>query len=74
MEAPIWVTIPAGTDLYGIPDKILKAADRKRIKITVDSAMIIVMVKTEAPDRVHGRLTVDDIDISVDEHGNVVIN
>jgi hypothetical protein len=36
--------------------------------------MIIVMVKTEALDRVHGRLTTDDIDISVDERGKLVVS
>jgi HTH-type transcriptional regulator, fmd operon transcriptional regulator len=74
MEAPIWLTIPGGTDLYDIPEKIFKAADKKRIKISVDSAMVIVKLKTEAPDRINGRLTNDDIDISVDEHGNLTIN
>ncbi len=74
MEAPIWLTIPGGTDLYDIPEKIFKAADKKRIKISVDSAMVIVKLKTEVPDRINGRLTNDDIDISVDDHGNVTIN
>ena len=74
IEAPIWLTIPGGTDLYDIPEKVFKAADKKRIKITVDSAMIIVKIKTEAPDKVRGRLATDDIDISVDEHGNLTIN
>lgn len=74
MEAPIWITVPGGTDLYDIPGRVFKAADRKRIKITVDSAMIIVKLKTEVPDRIHGRITNDDIDISVDEHGNLTIN
>ena len=74
MEAPVWVTIPAGMDLYGIPEKVFKAADRKHIKTSVDGAMIIVMVKTEVPDRVRGRVTLDDIDISVDEHGKVLVN
>lgn len=74
MEAPIWLTIPGGTDLYDIPEKVFKAADKKRIKISVDSAMVIVKLKTEAPDRIHGRLTNDDIDISVDEHGNLTVN
>ncbi len=74
MEAPIWLTIPGGTDLYEIPEMVFKAADKKRIKITVDSAMVIVKLKTEVPDRIHGRLTNDDIDISVDAHGNLTIN
>jgi HTH-type transcriptional regulator, fmd operon transcriptional regulator len=71
LEAPIWITLPAGTDLYDIPEKLFKAADRKRIKIAIDSAMVIVKLKTEAQEKVHGRLTVDEIDISVDEYGNI---
>jgi Tfx family DNA-binding protein len=74
MEAPIWLTVPGGTDLYDIPEIVFKAADKKRIKISVDSAMVIVKLKTEAADRIHGRLTNDDIDISVDAHGNLTIN
>lgn len=74
MEAPIWLTIPVGTDLYDIPARVFKVADRKRIKISVDAAMIIVKIKTEALDKVHGRMTTGDIDISVDEHGNMAIN
>jgi len=74
MEAPIWLTIPGGTDLYEIPEMVFKAADKKRIKITVDSAMVIVKLKTEVPDRIRGRLTNDDIDISVDVHGNLTVN
>ncbi len=74
MEAPIWLTIPGGTDLYDIPQLVFNAADKKRIKISVDSAMVIVKLKTEAADRIHGRLTNDDIDISVDTHGNLTIN
>ncbi len=74
MEAPIWLTIPVGTDLYDIPARVFKVADRKRIKIAVDAAMIIVKLKTEALDKVHGRMTTGAIDISVDEHGNMAIN
>ncbi len=74
LESPIWLTIPGGTDVYDIPERILKAADKKRIKISIDSAMIIVKLKTEVPDKIHGRLTTDDIDAAVDEHGNLTIS
>jgi Tfx family DNA-binding protein len=74
LEAPIWLTVAAGTDLYDIPEKLFKAADKKRIKINIDAAMVIVKVKTEAQDKVHGRLTVDEIDVSVDNYGNISVS
>jgi Tfx family DNA-binding protein len=73
MEAPIWLTIPGGTDLYDIPEKVFKAADKKRIKIPIDSPAVIVKLKNEVSDRIHRRLTTGDIDISVDAHGNITI-
>ena len=74
MEAPVWVTVAAGTDLYDVPGLIFKEADRKKIKIVIDMAMVIVKLKTEATDRIHGRVTVGEIDISVDEQGNLNVS
>ena len=74
LEAPIWLTLPAGTDLYDIPEKLFKAADRKRIKIAIDSAMVVVKLKTEAAEKIHGRLTVDEIDVAVDDYGNICVS
>jgi Tfx family DNA-binding protein len=73
LEAPISLTIPVGTDLYDIPKKIFKAADKKRIKISVDAAMIVVKLKTQVPYKMHGRLITNEIDISADEHGTLTI-
>jgi len=73
LEAPIWITVPAGTDIYEVPPMIIREADRKKIKVAIDSAMILVKLKTEALDRVQHRITLGEIDISVDEHGNVNI-
>jgi len=74
LEAPIWLTLAAGTDLYDIPEKLFKAADKKRIKINIDAAMVVVKLKTEAQDKIHGRLTVDEIDVSVDNYGNISVS
>jgi Tfx family DNA-binding protein len=71
MEAPVWVTVAPGTDIYDVPPMIFKEADRKKIKIALDSAMIVVKLKTEAQDRIQHRVTVGEIDVSVDEQGNV---
>jgi Tfx family DNA-binding protein len=71
MEAPVWITVAPGTDLYDVAPMIFKEADRKKIKIAIDSAMIVVKLKTEAQDRIQHRVTVGEIDVSVDEQGNV---
>jgi HTH-type transcriptional regulator, fmd operon transcriptional regulator len=73
LEAPVWITVPAGTDLYEIPQLIFKEADRKKIKISIDSATVIVRLKASAPDRIAHRVTAGDITVSVDESGNVII-
>jgi Tfx family DNA-binding protein len=73
LEAPVWMTVPAGTDLYEIPQMIFKEADRKKIKINMDSAMVIIRLKTDAPDRISHRVTSGDVNISVDASGNVTI-
>jgi Tfx family DNA-binding protein len=73
LEAPVWMTVPSGTDLYEIPQMIFKEADRKKIKIHIDSATVIVKLKTDAPDRISHRVTSGDINVSVEENGNVTI-
>jgi|AGTN01.2.fsa_nt_gi DNA-binding protein, Tfx family len=73
IESPVNLTIPEGTDLYDVPEMIFDIADKKQIKTTLDEAAIIVKLKTEAADRLRGRLAIDNIDLSVDEHGNLII-
>jgi len=74
LEAPIWLTVPLGTDLLDVPKMIFKAADKKHIKISIDSAMIIVKLKTQVPYKMHGRLITSEIDVSSDEHGNLTVS
>ena len=73
LEAPISLTIPVGTDLLDVPKMIFKAADNEHIKISIDSAMIVVKLKTQVPYKMHGRLITNEIDVSADEHGNLII-
>jgi Tfx family DNA-binding protein len=73
LEAPVWLTIPVGTDLLDAPKMVFKAADKKRVKVSIDSAMIIVKLKTQVPYKMHGRLITNEIDISADQHGNLTI-
>lgn len=73
LEAPVWVTIASGIDIYDVPGLLFKEADKKHIKVAVDSAMVIVKIKTEVPDKVRGRITLNEIDISSDEAGNITV-
>ena len=73
LEAPVWVTIASGMDLYEVPAMLFKEADKKHIKVAVDAAMVIVKIKTEVPDKVRGRITLNEIDISSDEAGNITV-
>lgn len=73
LDAPVWMTVPPGTDLYEIPQMIYKEADRKKIKIGMDSATVIIRLKTDAPDRIAHRVTSGDINVSVDVNGNLTI-
>jgi Tfx family DNA-binding protein len=73
LEAPVWMTVPPGTDLYEKPQLIYKEADRKKIKICIDSATVIIRLKSEAPDRIAHRVTSGDINVSVDASGNLTI-
>ncbi len=73
LEAPVWVTISSGMDLYEVPAMLFKEADKKRIKVAVDAAMVIVKIKTEVPEKVRGRITLNEIDISSDEAGNITV-
>lgn len=73
LQAPIWLTIPVGTDLLDIPKMIFNVADKKRVKIAIDSVMIVVKLKTEVPYKMHGRLITNEIDISANEHGDLTI-
>jgi HTH-type transcriptional regulator, fmd operon transcriptional regulator len=73
LEAPVWVTIASGMDIYDVPGLLFREADKKHIKVAVDSAMVIVKIKTEVPDKVRGRITLNEIDISSDEAGNITV-
>ncbi len=73
LEAPVWVTIATGMDLYEVPAMLFKEADKKHIKVAVDAAMVIVKIKTEVPEKVRGRITLNEIDISSDDAGNITV-
>jgi HTH-type transcriptional regulator, fmd operon transcriptional regulator len=73
LEAPVWVTVASGMDIYDVPGLLFKEADKKHIKVAIDSAMVIVKIKTEVPDKVRGRITLNEIDISSDEVGNITV-
>ena len=72
-EAPVWITFPPGADLYKIPEILVADAKKHGITPLMDSVDIMVKLKMEAYDKIRGRLLVEDVNISMDEKGNINI-
>ena len=73
INAPIFLKISAGADLFDLPAKIFSAADQKGIRLPVTSPDIIVQLKTKAPRTFSKRNITRDIDIYVTETGELLI-
>jgi HTH-type transcriptional regulator, fmd operon transcriptional regulator len=73
-EAPVWLSFPAGTDLYDIPDILAANAKKHKVKPAMESVDVMVKLKTEAFERIRGRILTEDINISIDKQGCITIH
>ena len=73
IQAPISIRISAGTDLFNLPDIIFAEADQKRIQLPINSADIIVQLKSKAPNTFKDRNIKKDADIYITEYGDLLI-
>jgi len=73
IQAPISIRISAGTDLFDLPDIIFAVADQKGIQLPINSADIIVQLKSKAPNTFKDRNIKKDADIYITEYGDLLI-
>jgi HTH-type transcriptional regulator, fmd operon transcriptional regulator len=73
IQAPVFIVVPAGCDIYEILDILIAAAEKNCIKICIDPIDILVKIKTEVSNKLKGRLIIKDINVSIDSSGSINI-
>lgn len=73
MEAPIRVSIPAGADIYDVPDMIYDACNRADIKVPYSAPELMKRILDEAESVVTERTIETPLTVSVDGDGEVLI-
>ena len=73
VQSPICLKISRGTDVFDLPDIIFGAADEKGIHLPVTSLDIVVQLKSQAPNIFGKRNIKKDVQIYINEVGNLMI-
>ena len=74
IQAPVTLTVPAGTDLFDLPGLVFREADRAGIKLDIGSVEIVVQVREKAPEALKKRVTVRDLEVAITEDGLVLVS
>jgi Tfx family DNA-binding protein len=71
LAAPVRVSIPAGTDLYDVPNVVYDACDEAGVKVTRTAPDLMKLVSDEAGDAIRGREVAAPILVGVTGDGEV---
>jgi len=73
IRAPISLHVPAGTDVFDLPEKVFSAADQKSLQLPVTSLDILVSLRRRAPHLFRKRAVLKDVDIYVTDEGELLV-
>jgi Tfx family DNA-binding protein len=73
IQAPVSLTVPAGTDVFEVPALIFKEADKSKIKLDMNSVDIVVQIRSKAPEALKTRVILRDLEVAVTEDGIVLV-
>jgi len=73
IQAPVSITVPAGTDLFEVPALVFAEADRSGIKLDVGSVDIVVQIRSKAPKALKKRVVIRGLQVAVTEEGTVLV-
>jgi Tfx family DNA-binding protein len=73
IQTPIFLKVPAGTDVFDVPAMIFEAADRRSIQLPATSLDIVVQLRKEAPQLFKKRAILQEIEIYVTEEGELIV-
>ena len=71
LQAPVGVTIPAGTDLYDVPEYVYDACDQAGVKVAHSAPALMKQISDAAGEAVKGRQVTDRIVVRVTSAGQV---
>ncbi|WP_256547911.1 Tfx family DNA-binding protein [Halovivax gelatinilyticus] len=71
LHAPVRVQIPAGTDLYDVPQKVFEACDEEGVKVSHTAPDLMKVVSDAAGPAVSGRQVGSDLVVGVTATGSV---
>jgi len=73
IQAPVSLTIPAGTDIFDLPSLLFLEADRTGIKLDIGSVDVVVQIKGKVPEALKKRVILRDIEVAVTEDGQLLV-
>lgn len=73
MEAPVQVTIPPGTDIFDVPDRVYEACNDVDIKVAYTAPDLMKRVRDDAEDVIHEQTVEAQLTISVNVDGELQI-
>ncbi|MFB6087953.1 MAG: Tfx family DNA-binding protein [Haloarculaceae archaeon] len=71
LEAPVQISVTAGTDLYDVPQRVFDACDEADIKVSYTAPELIARINESGGDAVVGREVRHDVVVSVTSEGSV---
>lgn len=71
LRAPVRVRVPAGTDLYDVPQRVYDACDAEGVKVDHTAPDLMKVVNDAAGDAVRGRRVADPLVVGVTTEGTV---
>jgi Tfx family DNA-binding protein len=69
VQAPVSLTVPAGTDVFDVPYLVFSEADKAGIKLGIGSVDIVVQIKNKTPEALKKRVIRRDLEVAVTEDG-----
>lgn len=73
IRAPVSVHVPAGTDVFDLPQMVFSVADQKSMQLPVTAMDILVLLRRKAPHLFRKRAILKDVDVYVTEEGELLV-
>lgn len=73
LSAPVRVEIPAGVDLYDVPDRVFTACDEAGLKVTYNAPDLMKLVSDAADDAIDGRQVRERLFVNVTTDGEIEV-